>query len=359
MVEILAETIELRTTHAFTIARAVAPPVRRNVWVRLRDGDGAEGWGEAAPTPYYGETDASVLAALSRYEAVVRREWNGHGLPPIERIERALEKELGRNAAARAAISCALHDLLGRKLDQPLWRLWGLDPTAPASSFTLGIASPDELHRRAREARSYPILKLKLGTQADEEMLRAVRDAAPRARIRIDANTGWTVKRAIGLLPLLEDVGVELVEQPFAADDIASFRLLRERSRIPVVADESCLVSRDVARLAGAVDGVNIKLTKTGSLREALRLVHAARAHGMSVMLGCMIETTLGIGAAVQLAPLVDHLDLDGAALLASDPFEGPGIDGRGVVTFNTGAGLGVGRRAAEPASDPDASASA
>jgi L-Ala-D/L-Glu epimerase len=342
MVELVAEVLSLNTKHAFNIARAAAPPVRRNVWVRLRAGDDMEGWGEAAATPYYGESDTTVLAVLPRYEAVIRREWDGSGLPPLERIEAAMEKELGRNPAARAAVSCALHDLIGKQLGQPLWRVWGLDAAAPVSSFTLGIAEPQQLRQRAAEAASYSVLKLKLGTPRDEEMLRTVRDAAPRARLRIDANTGWTAKRAIALLPLLEEVGVELIEQPFAAADLDAFRQLRARSSIPVVADESCLVARDVARLAGCVDGVNIKLTKTGSLREAVRLVHAARAHGMSVMLGCMIESTLGIAAAVQLAPLVDHLDLDGAALLADDPFTGPGIDPTGNIRFNYDPGFGV-----------------
>jgi L-Ala-D/L-Glu epimerase len=345
MIELAAETIELATTHAFHIARAPAPPLRRNVLVRLRDADGVEGWGEAAPTPYYGESDATVLAVLPRYESVLRREWDGAGLPPVERIERALERELGRNSAARAALSSALHDLLGRKLGQPLWRLWGLDATAPASSFTLAIAAPDELRRRAEDAAAYPILKLKLGTDRDEEMLRTVREAAPHVRIRIDANTGWSGKRALSMLPLLEETRVELIEQPFRPDDLESFRLLHSASRIPVYADESCLTARDVALLADRIDGVNIKLAKTGSLREALRLVHAARAHGMGVMLGCMIESTLGIAAAVQLAPLVDHVDLDGAALLVRDPFDGPGIDPQGNLRFNDAPGFGVTHR--------------
>jgi L-Ala-D/L-Glu epimerase len=339
------EILELTTRHAFHIARAAAPPVRRNVHVRVRTPDGIEGWGEAAPSPYYGESAESVCAALPRYADALRRAWDGRDMPPLERIERALDAELGRNASARAALSCALHDAFGKRLGQPLWRLWGLEATAPVSSFTLGIADPAELRSRAEEATAYPILKLKLGTDRDDELLRTVRDASPRARLRIDANTGWSLKRAFALLPLLEETGVELIEQPFAADDVVSFRLLRERSSIPIIADESCHVARDVARLAGAVDGVNIKLAKTGSLREALRLVHAARAHGMRVMLGCMIESTLGIAGAVQLAPLVDDLDLDGAALLAADPFAGPGIDGEGAVRFNDTPGLGVTER--------------
>jgi L-Ala-D/L-Glu epimerase len=336
------DVLVLNTRHAFNIARAAAPPARRNAWVRIRDADGHEGWGEAAATPYYGETIDTVRALLPRYAAAVEREWDGTGLPPVERIERALEAEVGRNPAARSAISCALHDLAGKRLGQPVWRLLGLDPVAPVSSFTIGIDTPARMRAKVEEAAGWPILKLKLGTDRDEEILRTVRDAAPRSTIRIDANTGWTLKRAFRLLPLLEETGVELIEQPFKADDLASFRLLRERSTIPVVADESCRTAADVPRLAGCVDGVNIKLTKTGSLREAVRLVHVARAHDLRVMLGCMIESTLGVAAAVQLAPLVDWIDLDGAALLAEDPFDGPGLEEGGAVRFNEEPGLGV-----------------
>jgi L-Ala-D/L-Glu epimerase len=359
------DELALRTRHVFTIARAAAPAVRRNAWIRLRDADGVEGWGEAAATPYYGETIDTVRAVMPRYAAALNRAWAEHEaddiagvdgatdgftaprLPPLERIERALESEIGRNPAARAAVSVALHDLVGKRLGQPVWRLFGLSPRAPVSSFTIGIDTPDRMRAKVEEAAGYPVLKLKLGTERDEEIVRVVREAAPRATLRIDANTGWTLKRAFRLLPLLEEAGIELIEQPFAADDLAAFRLLRDRSAIPVIADESCLVAADVARLAGCVDGVNIKLTKCGSMREAVRIVHAARAHGMLVMLGCMIESTLGVAAAVQLAPLVDFVDLDGAALLADDPFTGPGIDAHGSLRFNSAPGLGVAVREA------------
>jgi L-Ala-D/L-Glu epimerase len=344
MLELNHHTLDLATRHPFSIARASAPPSRRNVIVTLRDADGIEGQGEAAATAYYGETADTVAAVLTRYAEVLRREWDGHGMPPLERLERAMESAIGRNPAARAAVSAALHDLAGRKVGQPVWRLLGLDPRAPTSSFTLGIAEPETLRQQAAAAAAdYSILKIKLGTARDEEMLRAVRDGAPRARIRIDANTGWSAKRAIALLPLLREMDVELIEQPFAAGDLDAFRLLRRRADIPVIADESCLTAADVPRLAGCVDGVNIKLTKTGSLREAVRLAHCARAHGMLVMLGCMIESTLGIAAAVQLAPLADFIDLDGAALLQADPFRGPGLEIDGTVRFNQEPGLGTG----------------
>src|SRR5690606_25236954 len=156
--------------------------------------------------------------------------------------------------------------------------------------------------------------------------------------------TAWTAKQALAALPMLQEHRVELIEQPLAPADIDGLRLLRERSPIPIIADESCVTLDDIPRLVGAVDGVNLKLSKCGSLREAIRMVHCARAHGLQVMLGCMVESTLGIAAAVQLSPLVDYLDIDGAALLATDPFEGPGLESDGRLRFNTEPGLGVRR---------------
>ena len=194
------------------------------------------------------------------------------------------------------------------------------------------------LRRKVREAAGYPILKLKVGSPHDAEMLGVVREEAPEKLIRVDANTAWTAKQALAALPMLQEFGVELLEQPVAAADIDGLRLLRRRSSIPIVADESCVTLGDIPRLVGAVDGVNLKLAKCGGLREAMRMIHASRAHGLQVMLGCMVESTLGIAAAVQLAPLVDYLDIDGAALLANDPFTGPGIGTDGSVRFNTAA---------------------
>jgi L-alanine-DL-glutamate epimerase-like enolase superfamily enzyme len=338
------ETVALPTKHAFNIAREAAPRTRRSVLVRIEDRDGAEGWGEAPATPYYGETAETVTAILPHLSAVAARAADGD-LFAIERIETALERSIGRNPAARVAISMALHDLLGKRLGVPVWKLWGLDPAeAPRSSFTIGIDSPEVMRQKVREAADYDILKIKVGTPRDREVLQMIRDEAPEKTIRVDANTAWTAKEAIRRIPMLEEYGVEFVEQPLKPEDLEGLKMVRRRSRLPIIADESCEVAADVARLAGAVDGVNIKLAKCGSLREAVRIVHAARAHGMSVMIGCMVESTLGIAAAVQLAPLVDYADLDGAALLASDPFNGPGLAGDGSLRFNDDPGLGVTR---------------
>ncbi len=336
------EILDLRTRHPFHIARAAAPPARRSVWVRVRDSHGNEGWGEAAATAFYGETAETVVALRGRLEEALADAAAGDPYA-LERIESVLARSIGYNPAARVAISAALHDLIGKRLGLPVWKLWGLDPAdAPPSSFTLGIDEPEIMRGKLREAAGYPILKIKVGTPRDEEVLQLIRAEAPEVRLWVDANTAWTARQAIARMPLLEEYGVELVEQPLHPDDHDGLRLLRDNSRIPIIADESCRVAADIPRLVGCVDGINIKLAKCGSLREAIRMVHLARAHHLQVMLGCMVESTLGIAAAVQLAPLVDYADLDGAALLANDPFRGPGIEPDGRLRFNDTPGLGV-----------------
>jgi len=331
------QTIELNPTHPFVIARG-GYAHHRNVIVRLTDDDGVEGFGEAAPNRYYGESVSTVIAALGQFKHVLER------ADPfsIESIEANLNRVLRGNAAAKSAISAALHDFVGKKLGLPVYRLWGLDGSKTTqSSFTIAIAENEELERRVAEAREYPILKVKLGTHRDMEIVRIIRSAAPHKRLRVDANAAWTAKQAVRMADFLADHEVEMMEQPVAADDIEGLRFVRNRSRVPVFADESCLVATDVAKLAGAVDGINIKLAKCGSLREALRMVHTARALGMQVMAGCMIESSLGISAVAQLSPLLDEADFDGAALLSSDPFRGATITG-GVVRVTDAPGLGA-----------------
>ena len=335
--------VALRTRHPFVIARGGAAD-HRVVHVTVTDADGATGTGEAAPNRFYGETPETVVAALVRYEAALA------GIDPwdLEGAEAAMLLALRGNPAARSAVSAALHDLAARRLGVPLHRLWGLDPArAPRSSFTIGIVDDEaELRRRIAEAAAYPILKIKLGGARDEAVVRTVRDAAPDKVLRVDANAAWTPARAVRMCAFLEDFGVELVEQPVAAQDLDGLRHVRARSRLPVFADESCLVAADVARLAGSVDGVNLKLAKCGGLREAHRIVATARAHGLLVMAGCMVETSLGITTAAHLAPLLDFADLDGAALLDHDPMDGATIE-RGEIRVPDRPGIGAVPRAA------------
>lgn len=332
------EILDIETAYPFGIARGTVQAYRR-VWVRLTDDDGVEGWGEADPSYYYGETADTVVAALATL---------GTALPAdpfdLEAAEARLAKTLKYNPAARSALSAALHDLVGKRLGMPLWKLWGLDPAAaPPSDFTIGLDTLDVIRRKVREAAAYPILKIKVGTPDDRAVLQAVREETDK-KIRVDANAGWTLKEALQRLPLLEEMGVELIEQPLAPDDIEGLRVLHSVSRLPIIADESCRTAADIPRLVGAVDGINIKLAKCGSLREALRMIAVARAHQMSVMIGCMMESSLGITAAAHLTPLLDYVDLDGAALLKHDPFQGASIEG-GKVTLPTLPGLGVTKR--------------
>jgi L-alanine-DL-glutamate epimerase-like enolase superfamily enzyme len=331
------EILTLRTRHPFTIARGGASEFRV-VWVRVTDSDGNDGWGEASPSRFYGETADTVVAVLPRLAAAI----DGINSWSLEEIERQLDLAIRFNGAAKSAVSVALHDLAAKRLNVPLWQMWGLDPArAPRSSFTIGIGDAADIKRKVAEAEEYPILKVKLGSDHDEEILQVIRDVAPEKVLRVDANAAWTTKHALRMMDVLVRHGVELVEQPLAAHDIDGLRFVRERSPLPIVADESCVTSADIPRLVGAVDGINIKLAKCGGLREALRMIAAARTHGMLVMCGCMIETSLGITAAAHLAGLLDYADLDGAALVSNDPFIGASIAG-GRIALRDAPGLGV-----------------
>jgi L-alanine-DL-glutamate epimerase-like enolase superfamily enzyme len=331
--------VSLRTRLPFVIARW-GYSGHENVLVSICDA-GITGMGEAAPNRYYGESADSVIAALERYRAVIEsaESWS------LEATEAALVTTLRGNASARAALSSALHDLQSRKLNMPLHRMWGLDADKlPLSSYTIGIDDVAGLRSRVQDAMRYPVLKIKLGTERDEEIVRTVREAAPGKTLRVDANAAWTPQVAVERAAMLRAYDVESVEQPVAAADVDGMRFVRERCGMPVIADESCLVSGDVPRLAGACDAINIKLAKCGSLREAIRMIHAARAHNIGVMAGCMIETSLGISAIAQLAPLLDTADFDGAALLADDPFTGVTIED-GQIRLVDSPGLGAVRR--------------
>jgi L-Ala-D/L-Glu epimerase len=298
--------------------------------------DGIVGYGEGAPVDYWGETDDSMLAFLED-EAPTLIGGDPYGR---EYIGCRLAMRPGEQGA-KQAIDAALHDWLGKRLGEPVWRLFGLSPTSPPTSYTIGIDSIEGTIDRTRRAHGYQVLKVKVGGPDDLARLQAVAENTS-ARIRIDGNEGWTLETARELMPVLVEMGVEFVEQPFPRADLDSFRALRETGpRIPVVIDEGCGDLLDVARIAGYADGVNIKLAKSGGMREALRMIHAARALGLQVMLGCMIESELGIAAAAQIASLVDHVDLDGHLLISNSPFTGLGFRDGGVVA-SADPGLGV-----------------
>ncbi|MEP6692610.1 MAG: dipeptide epimerase, partial [Gemmatimonadaceae bacterium] len=248
------------------------------------------------------------------------------------------------NGAAKSAVGAALLDLQGKRLGAPLYRMLGLSAAkACPSSFTIGIGTEDELRAKVREADEYPILKVKLGTDRDEEIISIIREEAPDKILRVDANAAWSAKHALSMIEILVEYDVEFVEQPLPPADLDGLRFVRDRSPLPIIADESCVTSADIPRMLGVVDGINIKLAKCGGPREALRMIHTARSHGLLVMMGCMIETSLGITAAAHLAPLLDYADLDGAALLSDDPYRGASIAG-GRITIPDAPGLGVTR---------------
>ena len=328
----------VHTTHPFVIARG-STSEHRLIRVRVIDDDGVEGWGEAAPNRFYGETVDTALAALTRLAPIVEA-----GDPwALEDIEAEMNRALRFNGSVKSAISAALHDLASKRLGVPVYKMWGLDPgKAPLSSFTIAIAAnDDELRTRVAQADAYPVLKVKLGTDHDVRIIRTVRQAAPDKILRVDANAAWTAKEAIRMVDVLVECRVESLEQPLPPHDLEGLRFVRERSVLPIIADESCVVATDIPRLVGVVDGINIKLSKCGGLREALKMIATARSHGMLVMAGCMIETSLGITAAAHFAPLLDYADFDGAALLSDDPYVGATIVG-GKIAIPDAPGLGV-----------------
>ena len=332
---IQSEILNIKTKYPFKIARG-GRDTFRTLLVKVIDKDGLEGWGEATPQMFYGETIETAQAAIAAYQEVMPED-----AFQLEDAERAMENQLIGNNSVRAAISTALHDLVGKRLGVPLWKLWGLDAAkAPLSTFTIGIDTAEMIKKKVREAEQYPVLKIKLGLDNDMEILKAIREVTDR-ELRVDANCGWTRKHAIRMLPVLEEFGVTVLEQPLVREDLDGLAAVAKASRIPVVVDESCLTAADIPKLVGLVDGINIKLAKTGSLREALRMIAIARASHMMVMVGCMLESSIAITAAAHFTPLVDIADLDGAALLAHDPYVGATIE-KGQIRLPTGAGLGV-----------------
>jgi L-alanine-DL-glutamate epimerase-like enolase superfamily enzyme len=339
--EAAARRHDLPLADAFTIARGTTETVGIHV-VEVADEAGRVGYGAAAPSAYYGEDPESVAAALPDLLGVLTDVDDPHAQ---QRIGRRLRAAAPDQAAARAAVSVAAHDLAARQREEPLYRRWGLDPEgAPRTSYTVGISDPETMAGRAADIveRGFPILKVKLGTDDDRARLEAVRDAAPAATIRVDANGAWTATEAVDALDWLADCDVELLEQPVGADDVDGLSMVRGASSIPIAADESCVTARDVPAVAGAVDVVVVKLMKCGGPRGAISQIAAARAHGLDTMLGCMVESDASIAAAAHLAPLVEYADLDGSLLLAEDPYTGVELAG-GAIHLGGFASAGTG----------------
>jgi len=333
--EISSGVRTLTLAETFTIARG-STDAEHVVWAEIRHG-GKVGRGEGAPDDRYGE---SVDAARAYIDSA--GDCLGDDPFALEAIETRLRAR-GGSVVGCCAVECALHDLVGKLVGQPTWKLLGLAGRTPETTYTIGIDSVDGTADRARRAAEagFRRLKIKLGADGDLERLHAIR-AVCDLPLRVDANEGWNLEDARTLMPLLVELGVELIEQPFPAADHADFRALRALgSGIPLVVDEGCHTLRDVAEVATYADGVNLKLAKTGGIREAVRMIHAARALGLVVMLGCMIESSVGISASAQFASLCDFVDLDGHLLISDDPAAGLGFeDGR--IVLSQGPGLGV-----------------
>jgi L-Ala-D/L-Glu epimerase len=302
------------------------------VWVEVEH-EGERGYGEAAPIERYDESAESALAYIEEVGDSL-----GDDPFALDDIAARLPE---REFAARSAIDAALHDLCGKLTGLPVWRFLGLRQTGPPTSWTLGLGDPDETARKAEQVTDFKSLKLKLGGRdgLDVERVRAVRSvwAGP---IRVDVNEYWTLDEALETIPQLADLGVDYVEQPLRAGDAGGARL-KQASTLPIYVDEDCHTLGDVADCAERAHGINIKLAKSGGIREALRMAHAARALGLSVMLGCMVESGLGIAAGASIASLCDHVDLDGNYLIAEDPW--PGVELVDGVQLPSGLpGLGV-----------------
>jgi L-alanine-DL-glutamate epimerase-like enolase superfamily enzyme len=314
-VEVSARIVTLELAETFVISRESSDTVETLV-VELRH-SGVSGFGEAAAIARYDESAESAQAYVEEHAGLI-------GDDPFA-LDEIFERLPQREQAARAALDFALHDLQGKLLGQPVWRLLGLRREGPPTSWTIWLGEPDDMASRAERALDrFRRLKLKLGGRDGLDVARvaAVRGVAGDLPLQVDVNEAWSLDEALDALPQLAELGVEYCEQPLPAGDSGGLELKR-RSPVPIYVDEDCHTLADVAPCAERAHGINVKLAKSGGIREAVRMVHAARGLGLGCMLGCMVESGLGISAAAQIASLFDHVDLDGNILLAHDPWPG------------------------------------
>ena len=327
------EPITLQLRHPFRIAHGVSD-TRQAFWLRLA---GDAGWGEGTIPAYYGIRESEMFAY---WDAAARR------ADPFPDDPSEISNWVGEDgpAPARCALDLALHDRIGRQRGVPLYQLLGLPkPPATSTAFTISIAPPDEMARMAAQLNDYPVIKVKLGSDDDVARIAAIRNARPDVRLYVDANGGWSPEEAVQSVQELAAFDLDLIEQPVAKGDIAGLRYVQGHTDVPIVADESVQSLEDVERLAAAgVRGVNLKLMKIGGLALCLRMLRRARELGMRVMLGCMIETSLGVTAMAHLAASADWLDLDAPLLIANDPFGGLSYDRHARIQIPQRPGIGV-----------------
>lgn len=325
---------ELKLRHAFNLARN-SRTTTPDVLVQL-EYDGIVGYGEASMPPYLGESIESVTKFLGNLDL-------GQFNDPfrIEEILSYVDGTAPDNRAAKASVDIALHDLLGKIMGQPWYKIWGLSPEkTPNTSFTIGIDKADVVRQKVDEAAPYKVIKVKMGLDNDKELVEIIRSKTDKS-LCVDANQGWTDKeKALDMCHWLKERGCMFVEQPFDKKMIDETAWLRERSPLPIIADEFCQRIPDVMRAYQVYDGINIKLMKSTGLHEAYKMAVLAKSLGMKLMIGCMTETSCAISAAAQLAPMADWVDLDGNLLIANDSFDGVKVvDGKITLTDKPGIG--------------------
>lgn len=298
---------------------------------------GLRGYGEAPAISYYNITIDQMAADLENKRIVLEK----FAMTDPERYWHFLHHLFPANPFLVCALDIAGWDLWGKMVRKPLSVLWGLDPAkAPVTDYTIGIDTPEVMIAKMKE-RKWPVYKIKVGFDGDMELLKKLRSHTD-VPLRVDANAGWTLEQALQKIPLMESLGVELVEQPLAKDNWNGMAVLFKSSPIPIFADEACVSESDVTKCAGTFHGINIKLTKCGGITPALRMVRKARELGLKVMVGCMNESSIGTAAIIQMAPLLDHLDADGPLLLNEDLAEGLNYS-YGKVSFkNSTPGLSI-----------------
>jgi len=327
---------ELKLTHTFTVSsysRKSTPDVQVEI-----EYEGVTGYGEASMPPYLGQSTASVTSFLEKVDL--------SQFPDpfcLEDILSYIDGLSEGDSAAKAAVDIALHDLVGKLIGQPWYRLWGLDASkAPSTTYTIGIDTPEVVKEKTLEAAGrFNILKVKVGLDSDEEMIRTIRSVTD-VPLAVDANQGWKDRsKALDEIHWLASQGVVMVEQPLPIDRLDDTAWLTERSPLPIFADESVQRLKDIPSLVGAFNGINIKLMKCTGMREAWKMVTLSRALGMKVMVGCMTETSCAVSAAAQLSPAVDFADLDGNLLISNDRFRGVQVIS-GKLTLPDAPGIGI-----------------
>jgi len=332
--ELSHRVIDLIPRHVFRTARTTSTK-SGSVFVEISDGT-LTGIGEAAPSRFYGETPESVVAFLERVRPVVESARH-----ESELMAHLTSRGGTSDPAARASLEIAAHDMMGKRYGVPIYRHFELDPAdAPVTTISIGLDTPEKMLEKALEVRDYPMLKIKLDSDTDLSIVSEIKSATG-ASITVDANCSWGPEEAVGKVERLAEIGVEFVEQPVAAGDIAGLAMVRRHSQVPIFADESCPTSEQIPAVADAADGIVIKLMKCGGYVEAVRMAKMARERGLKTMLGCMLESSVAITAAAHISPLFDYADLDSAFLIGNDPYEGMKIE-RGRMILPDGPGLGV-----------------